>query len=222
MIKILSIGFVSALCGFGIYLDYHNRINFHEFIKSNRAINGNRLIDGVISVDNYDNCDEQTESEPFVLTEHYTKNYIQFYDYDYCYYTDSQGREYRYTIHKNIRFHDYWTVDKTYQSINPRIRFNNQPIIYNSNLKIFYPKNNYIFVSPSKYIIKKYIPNNSTTTVFGKMNNHGHFKIEFIGNKSDIKKALAHKYFGISTEYSLFLACAFAVSSYCIFDMITT
>ncbi|BCS83158.1 hypothetical protein QLL95_gp0965 [Cotonvirus japonicus] len=221
MIKILFLGVTSVVCGTCIYFDFINRQNFNEIIESDQSINGDNFIEGIITFDKSQNNDvimndiftnnQLLVQNPFTVFESYIKN-IQF-RHDYNFY--HKNKNYYYYV--SDKFYENWVLDQTIRVDKPHILINNCKINYDDNLKIFYPASEYVYVSNNKYLIKKYIPDNSRTTIFGNFSDNV-FNVKYIGKKSEIIDNVACKYFGISTEYTLLLYTTFLISTWCLLN----
>ncbi|AKI80133.1 hypothetical protein QJ850_gp566 [Acanthamoeba polyphaga mimivirus] len=220
MIRILSLNLIGLACGIGLYYDFQNRKHFKEVIDNNIPINGNNIITGTITCENTDidnifvhdrlPIPYSMSEDPFSLFELHGKNKIKFYDYDNYYYND--GLRQKYFKIGTAKYFDLWYIEDNFYVEKSNIKINGINLIYDKNLKIFYPKHDYHYLNSKKYLVRKYIPNNSNVTAFGKINKYGMMKIESIGDSYNVIDYVAERYFGISDIYTSTLSFGLIIS----------
>ncbi|QGR53948.1 putative membrane protein [Moumouvirus maliensis] len=217
MIKAISLGLLTAIVGCGIYKDFLSRKFFNDYIKSGRSINGKIIITGQIKDEN--NSDEKY---PFYLYEVMTRGTMYLYNYYNYNYNPLTGK-YNYSTRMQKNKYHYWDLSSSQKYNSYTSKIDQYKLILNDNTKIHYQKEETQYLDKKNYILKKYIPNNSNITIFGKLTNdlsmysNTYCHVEFIGSKNQVIYDIGEKYFGIRDEYTIFLYFSLGLCLYNIF-----
>ncbi|AGF85331.1 hypothetical protein QJ854_gp451 [Moumouvirus goulette] len=218
MIKAISLGLITATIGYSIYKDYLNRKFFDDYIKSGKNINGKIIINGQINDEN-----NSENKYPLSICEIMTRGTMYLYNYNNDnYYNHSTGKYFYVPRLEKKKFH-YWDISSQHKYYSDTVKINQYGLVLDNNTKIHYQKEEIQYIDNKTYILKKYIPNNSNITVFGKLSNtvndslkslNSSCCVEFIGSKNQVIYDIGEKYFGIKDEYTMFLYLSLGICVY--------
>ncbi|XWV25027.1 hypothetical protein QJ856_gp0751 [Tupanvirus deep ocean] len=224
MITTIS-GLFGCITAYGLYCDYNNRLLFNNEFMQTKQINDKMLIVGTITNESINGLHDNNykfvdilsypifvHDNPLYKIDSYTKNKIKFYDYNVP--SRNKNSKFHFYPRHKVRFVEYWNTNNLFDFISPVLKFNEMPLIIKNNCKIHYTKGKSHYISNDKYVIEKYIPNNSEITIFANKKNDT-YRAESIGSTKNVIDDIAFKYYGISDVYTFGLCASLCISVIC-------
>ena len=237
MFEVFLSGFVGCGSLYGLICDWNNRKKFAAEFLSNTQIGNKRIFEGKITSDNY-STQLDTVNVPFLewcqyhpllkIDLHNKKDTIyHYYNHGRC--PDIMSCNF-YLGHHCVRISEQWDTENILSFQTPDIKLNGIEMILDCTSKILYTNFKDHYISHSKTINEQYIPNNSTVTVFGSMQNtmqslddnnnntqmllpqEKKLRAKYIGSRQNVLNEIAYDYYGISDGLTAMLTSAFIIS----------
>ncbi|XWV26282.1 hypothetical protein QJ857_gp0793 [Tupanvirus soda lake] len=227
MITTVISGLFGCITAYGLYCDYENRLLFNNQFMRTKKINDKMLIVGTLTNEFYNESEHDNYKSvdllpypifvydnPIYKIDSHIKNKIKFHDYDLPSKNFNKNSRFRFRPRHNVRIVEHWITNNLFDFISPILKIDGTPMVMKNNCKIHYTKIKSHYIDNDKYIIEKYIPNNSQVAILTNKKNDT-FNVESIGTINDVVNDVALKYYGICDGYTAGLCIGLCVSVIC-------
>jgi hypothetical protein len=185
-----------------------NRVNGKELIEANvtstkpikiNNLNKASMYDTFMYAKNFNNFrDEMYHSDVLMYrTDIFTLKKSTYYQYPIVQFRRSPFIEH--FPMTNIHTVNYWSRIESLSKTAPEIKINEiTDLIITDKTKIFYSKSDIDYPYFNKKIVKNFIPNNSTISIFGRLNINKKYVADYLGLKEEVISEIAYRYYHIS------------------------